>query len=174
MAKRVPTPEHDETTELAEALGEIKAEVKIKGRTRTITPFRAKQFVEALKCVDKLVDEGVVVLKVGGDIEGTIAQLKREFNATKMVLRGGDQVIRIVSIASGLGISEVEGLNMVDMVKLTASCFKVNLDFFDQNADAFMEALWPLREAVQALIGEVTGGGETSPASTTTATESPT
>lgn len=172
MAKRVLTPQtDDETAELAEALGEIKQEVTIKGRARTITPLRAKQFVDTLKCVDKLVDEGVIVIKAEGDLEGAIAQLRREFNATKMVLRGGDQIIRIVSIASGLGISEVEGLDMVDMVKLTSACFKVNFDFFDQNAEAFMEALGPLREAIQGILGGVAGGSETSPASTTTATD---
>jgi hypothetical protein len=157
--------------EIAEVLGDIKEVVTVKGRERVITPLRVKQFVEVLKCVDRLVEAGVVEVRTAGGIEGVIEQMRREFNAQKMILKGGDQVIRIVSIASGLSISEVENLGMVDMVKLTATVFKVNLDFFSQNAEQFTEALGPLGEAVKGLFDPPEGGGEESPGSSTTATD---
>ncbi|HEU4596369.1 MAG TPA: hypothetical protein VFS10_14630 [Pyrinomonadaceae bacterium] len=168
MAETVPAEE------LAEVLGDIKEVVTVKGRERVITPLRVKQFVEVLKCVDKLADAGVVIIKPEGDLKDTLAQVRREFDAVKMILRGGDQLIRIVHIASGLSISEVEGLGLVDMTKLTSTVFKVNLDFFDRNAEAFTEALGPLGEAVKGLLGKPTeGGSEPSPASSTTATDLP-
>ncbi len=160
--------------QLAEMLGEIKEEVTIKGRARTITPLRAKQFADVLKCIDKLADAGVIEIKADEGVEGTLAKMRREFNAVKMILRGGDQLIRIVSLASGLSISEVEGLDMVDMVKLTSACFKVNLDFFDRNAEAFKEALGPVWETIQGLTAGPGDGSAASPASLITATESQT
>ncbi len=163
------------TEEIAEALGEIKEEVTVKGRLRTITPLRVKQFVDVLKCVDRLAEAGVVEIKVkaGEGVEGAVEQMRREFDAVKMTLKGGDQIIRIVAIASGLGISEVEGLDMADMVRLTSAVFKVNLDFFDRNAEAFKEALGPLGETVKGLLGGQAAGSEPSPGSSTTATDYP-
>jgi hypothetical protein len=159
--------------ELAEVLGDIREEVTIKGRARAVTPLRVKQFVEVLKCVDKLAEAGVVEIKTGGGIEGAIEQIRRETDITKMILRGGDQLIRIVHIASGLSVSEVENLGMVDMVRLTSAVFKVNLDFFDRNAGAFKEALGPLGETVKGLLGPAAGGSGESPASSTAATDFP-
>lgn len=163
-----------ETDGLAEALGDIKEVLTVKGRERVITPLRVKQFVDVLKCVDKLTEAGVVEIKTAGGIEGAIEQMRREFDARKMILKGGDQVIRIVHIASGLSVSEVENLDMVDMVKLTSAVFKVNLDFFDQNAGAFKEALAPLGEAVKGLVGgKAAAGSGGSPGSSTEDIELP-
>jgi hypothetical protein len=161
------------TEEIAGALGEIKETVVVKGRPRVVTPLRVKQLVDVLKCIDKLADAGVVEIKTGGDVEGVVEQMRRDFDAVKMILKGGDQVIRIVHIASGLGISEVEGLDMADMVRLMSAVLKVNLDFFDRNAEAFKEALGPLGEAVKGLFGQPAGGSEASPDSSTTATDLP-
>jgi len=155
--------------DLAQALGDIREEVTIKGRVRVITPLRTKQFFDVLKCVYRLKEAGAVELNLGegADVAQAVAQLRREFDALKMVMCGGDQIIRIVAIGSGLSVSEVEGLNPVDMLKATTAVFKVNLDFFDQNADELKESLAPLWDMIKGQ--EV--GAAPSPDSSTTDTE---
>lgn len=151
--------------QLAEALGEIKAEVRVKGRPRVITPLRTKQFFDALKCVHKLVEAGTVTLPAGGGAAEQAAALRSQFDPVRMAMCGGDQVIRIVSLGSGLSVSEVEGLDVVDMVKVTSAVFKVNLDFFSLHGDEIKDALAPLWEAVKGVTEGVTPGLPPSPGS---------
>lgn len=156
--------------ELAEALGDLKEEVTVKGKPRTVTPLRTRQFVEVLKAVDKLMEAGVVTIEPGAGIGEAFAQARKEFDPLKMVLRGGDQIIRIVSVGSGLSVSEVENLDLTDMVRLTAAVFKVNLDFFDRNGEALAAALGPLGETIKGLLGGGTIGEPSSPDSSEPAT----
>ncbi len=143
--------------ELAQVLGQITEEVTIRGgrKTLTITPFKAKQFFDVLKCIDRLVDAGVVTLEMppSGDVNAAIAQLKRELDPRKMIMRGGEQLIRIVAIGARLSVSEAEELDMADLARLTGAVFKTNLDFFWQNQSELKEALGPLWETIRGLIG---------------------
>ncbi|HEV2706244.1 MAG TPA: hypothetical protein VGV59_09995 [Pyrinomonadaceae bacterium] len=137
--------------ELAQVFGQVKEDVIVGGKTLTITPFRTKQFVEVLKCIDKLADAGVV------EITDDLGKAVKEFNPLKMVLRGGDQLIRILHIASGLMVGEIEQMELTETVKLASTVFSVNLDFFFQNGQEFRAALGPAWEALQGVIGQTTG-----------------
>lgn len=156
--------------ELAEVLGEIREEVTVKGKPRVVTPLRTRQLVEVLKAVDRLVEAGVVVVEPEAGLEGALASARREFDAMKMIMRGGDAVIRIVSAGSGLSVSEVENLDILDMVRLTGAVFKVNLDFFDRHSGEITAALGPLWETVKGLLGGATPGLPPSPDSSGPAT----
>lgn len=156
--------------ELAEALGEIKEEVQVKGKTRTIKPLRTRHLAEVLKAVDKLIEAGAVVVEPEAGLEQALAQARREFDPLKMVLRGGDQIIRIVAAGSGLSVSDVESLDITDMLRLTSAVFKVNLDFFDRNSAELKAAIAPLWETVTGLVGGGTVGQPPSPDSPEQAT----
>jgi hypothetical protein len=132
--------------ELARILALDGTEVKVGGETLTIKPFRLRQIIEVAKFVDELRDKGVVVIEIGGD------KTDQKFDFTKMLLRGGDSMISILSIASGKDSAWIGNLDPLEAIKFCSKVWSVNVDFFDQNKTALMEACGPVLAIIENLI----------------------
>ena len=153
MAAVIPD---DKAAELAQALGQVSEEVAVSGRAVKVTPFRLRQFSNVLKCVQRLREAGVIedaALKVAASAESADEAVKR-LDVTKMFLSGGDEIINIARIATNLPAQVVDNLDIPTGVRLIATIFKVNLDFFYQNREVIVGALMPAVEAFEIIKAE--------------------
>jgi hypothetical protein len=148
---------------LATALGQFSKIVEIEdpsGRNRTrdvvINKLRAKQFVAVFQAVDELVEAGVVRL---ADANGALIVSDKgfleQFKYEKLILRGGEPVLKILSIVSGLTKDEVDNLDLLDLIKLLSAAWEVNQRFFDQNQAEIKAALGPVWTLIETLAGSM-------------------
>lgn len=162
----MPDHENPEAQGLATALGQfektivIESLAAIQGKsdepartTVTVRKLRAKHFVGIFKCIDDLVTAGVVRLtdEAGNLIMGAKGILS-EFRDEKMLLRGGDPVLEMLSIATGVPRAHVDELDLVDLGKLLGAAWEVNERFFAQNQTELKTALGPIWKLVEGLV----------------------
>jgi hypothetical protein len=175
----------DEITEgLETALGQKEKTVTIHpdpdDETKTqdvrVRKLRAKQFVKIFACIDTLVQNGVVRLTddSGSLIMGAKGVLS-EFRDEKMILRGGEPVLEMLAIATGLTKETVDNLDLLDLGKLVGGAWEINERFFVQNQTELKAALGPIWSLVEGLTKKKATPAEPSPdssiSSSATATE---
>lgn len=155
----------DETTEgLRDALGQLEKIVTIAdaksaadgNRNNTtdvvIRKLKAKQFARIFDQIDELVQKGVVKLTddTGSLIFGKDGLLT-QFREERMILRGGQPVLNMIAIATGLPQSHVDDLDLLDLARLLAGEWEVQERFFSLNQSEFKLALGPLWNLVTGL-----------------------
>jgi hypothetical protein len=160
MAEKVDAGDTGAAQELAEALGQISETVTVAGKSIVIAPFKLRQFADVLKCVQRLRDAGAVETKTLTTLakSATVEEAKNKFDVLKMFLAGGDEVINILQIASGLPWQILNALEIPDAVRLASAVLSVNLDFFFQNRELIQKALAPAVQAVEKIASEGVGG----------------
>ncbi|MDQ3819076.1 MAG: hypothetical protein M3362_15560 [Acidobacteriota bacterium] len=131
--------------QLEKVLGLDEGEVVAGGEKFIIRPFRLRQIIQAAKFVSELADQGLVQTEEG----------RRDFNFTKMLLQGGDSVLKILEIATGKDIYWLGELDPVDGIKLCGKVWEVNADFFDRNKVVLMEAVGPLLIKAQEWLADL-------------------
>ncbi len=150
----------DEITEgLETALGQTEKTVTIEHPDGlgyiavTIRKLRARQFVRIFACIDTLVQNGVVRLtdEAGNLILGAKGVLS-EFRDEKMILRGGDPVLEMLAIATGLTKDQVDNLDLLDLGKLLGGAWEINERFFVQHQTELKQALGPIWKLVEGLM----------------------
>ena len=146
-----PDPENEETQE-----------------TVIIRKLRAKQFVRIFACIDDLVQKGVVRLtdEAGNLIMGAKGVLS-EFRDEKMLLRGGDPVLEMLAIATGLKRETVDNLDLLDLGKLLGGAWEINERFFVQHQTELKVALGPIWKLVEGLTRKKQTPAASSPDSST-------
>lgn len=159
------TQTNPEAQGLALALGQFSKTVEIEslesatGKTDTVTripvtlrKLRAKQFVNIFKCIDDLVTAGVVRL---ADDEGNLIMgakgILTEFRDEKMLLRGGDPVLEMLAIVTGLTRAHIDELDLLDLGKLLGAAWEVNERFFVQHQAELKTALGPIWKLIEGL-----------------------
>ncbi len=136
----------------------------------TIKKLRTRQFVEVFKKIDELAAAGVV--KLTDDNGAFIFSAKgifTQFSEAKLILRGGDPALDIVSIVSGLPRDEVDTLDLLDLAKLVGAAWEVNKAFFGRNQTELKEALgeiWTTIETIVERLKPSTPAASTPPSST--------
>lgn len=151
----------DEITEgLETALGQKQKTVTIhpdpenddKTEDVTVRKLRAKQFVKIFACIDDLVQKGVVRLtdETGNLILGAKGVLS-EFRDEKMILRGGDPVLEMLAIATGVDKATIDNLDLLDLGRLLGAAWEINERFFVQNQTELKAALGPIWSLVEGL-----------------------
>jgi hypothetical protein len=134
--------------ELATVLGLTGATLTIKGAEVKIAPLVLEQIAEVMVCIERLSEAGVV------KVTGKDGVFGKDFNPTKLLLRGGKDFIRILAIASAQPVERVGKLNALETAQLAGKVWEVNKDFFVRNRVALLEALGG---AANDLIGMVKG-----------------
>lgn len=167
----------DQTTSgLANALGQTSKTVTIhpnpdnESETQEVRvgKLRAKQFVAIFKCIDDLVQTGVVRLTdSAGDLILGAKGILTEFRDEKMILRGGDPVLEMLAIATSLPKQTVDNLDLLDLGKLLGAAWEVNERFFVQNQTELREALGPIWDLVEGITKLKSKPKESSPSSST-------
>jgi hypothetical protein len=149
----------DTAQELAEALGQVSETVTAAGREIKIRPFRLREFADVLKCVQRLRDAGAVETKTLTTLaqSASVEEAKSKFDMLKMILAGGDEIINIMQIATGLQWQVLNSLEIPDAVRLASAVFSVNIDFFFQNRELIQKALAPAVQAVGRIASEGVG-----------------
>jgi hypothetical protein len=144
-------------TGLANATGFISKKITLREDEEpcelVITKIRAKQFVAIFKKIDELVDAGVV--KLTDETGAFIFSAKgifTQFSETKLILRGGEPVLDILSIVSGLPREIIDELDLVDLAKIIGAVWETSERFFVQNQTVIKEALGPLWAMAETLI----------------------
>lgn len=135
----------------------------------TVRKLRAKQFVRIFACIDTLVQNGVVRLtdETGALILGAKGVLS-EFRDERMILRGGDPVLEMLAIATGLEKSVVDNLDLLDLGRLLGAAWEINERFFVQHQAQLREALGPIWTLVEGLTKKKKSSpAESSPDSST-------
>lgn len=168
----------DEITEgLETALGQTEKAVTIhpdpddetKTQDVTVRKLRAKQFVKIFACIDTLVQNGVVRLtdETGALILGAKGVIS-EFRDEKMILRGGDPVLEMLAIATGVDKNVVDNLDLLDLGRLLGAAWEINERFFVQHQTELKEALGPIWTLVEGLTKKKESNpAESSPDSST-------
>lgn len=162
MTGENPKENHSDecTTALASALGQTSRVVTIhpnpdneeESLDVTIRKLRAKQFVRIFTCIDTLVQNGVVRLtdEAGNMILGAKGVLS-EFRDEKMILRGGDPVLEMLAIATGLEKTVVDNLDLLDLGRLLGAAWEINERFFAQHQTELKAALGPIWTLVESV-----------------------
>jgi hypothetical protein len=135
--------------DLAQVLGLVKDTVTVGGKTLTVRPMSLAQVAGALIVVDRLVEKGAVELTDAG------GKVTRDFKPQKLILRGGEDAIRLLAIATSEELDFIGRLNFVDAAKLFAKVYETNSDFFGQHKAELMEAIGPVTSHVAAVIEEL-------------------
>ena len=153
------------TTGLQNALGQLEKIVTIadaksaaEGNSNTtidvtIRKLKAKQFVRVFEQIDALVQKGVV--RIADDFGNLILGKKgvlTEFRDESVILRGGQPVLNMIAIASGLDQDHVDNLDLLDLAKLFGGEWEVNERFFAQHQTEFKTALGPIWDLVEKLF----------------------
>ena len=130
-----PDPENEELTQVVR-----------------IRKLRAKQFVKIFACIDTLVQNGVVRLtdEMGNLILGAKGVLT-EFRDEKMILRGGDPVLEMLAIATGVEKAVIDNLDLLDLGRLLGGAWEINERFFAQHQTELKTALGPIWDLVEKL-----------------------
>lgn len=140
--------------ELAQMLGQNSETVTIAGKPVTVSPFRLKQLSDALRCVQSLAEAGIDVqpFAQNADTDDPKIGLKRDFNFLKALLNGGDPVIELLAIGSGMSGLDIGNLLPDEAVALGAAIWRVNHDFFVQRGPAIKSALGPVWDLIDPLV----------------------
>jgi len=122
------------------------------GTPVSIKKLRAKQFVKIFACIDDLVQKGVVRVtdETGNFVLGARGVLS-EFRDEKMLLRGGEPVLEMLAIASGLKKETIDNLDLLDLGKLLGAAWEINERFFVQHQTELKQALGPVWKLVEGL-----------------------
>jgi hypothetical protein len=139
----------------------------------TIRKFKAKQFVKVFEEIDALVQKGVVRITddAGKLILGTKGVLT-EFRDESVLLRGGQPVLNMLAIASGLPQSHVDNLDLLDVAKLFGAGWEVNERFFAQHQTELRAALGPIWTLVEKLFAMAKTTKKTTPEPSSSPSES--
>lgn len=157
MAEKVTAKELDKILDLE---GET---VEAGGEQINVKPFRLRQLSAVLRAVEALSALGVLT-RIGED-----GKTVSDFSFPRMLLRGGDSVIEILSIATGKTVEWLGELDPVEGIKLCAVTWRVNADFFTRNQEAFQKALGPLGTLLAQRAASLgLGGSSASSAPATT------
>lgn len=126
--------------ELNEALGATLIAVKLPTLNKEIyvAPLRVKQFSEVLKCVNQLAEQLGISLNSG-------------MEAAQLLMTGGDVAIRLIAIASGLEIPEIEKLQLDEAAELAGAIWSVNKSFFEKKAVTMLAAFGMSQEKAAEL-----------------------
>ena len=119
----------------------------------TIRKIRIKQFNAVFKKIDELVEKGTV--KLTDETGAFIFSAKgifTQFSEAKLFLQGGDPVLDIVAIVSGLTRAEVDNLDPVEFAKVLGTSWRVNERFFVRNQSELKEALGPIWTIAEGVI----------------------
>jgi hypothetical protein len=145
------------TTGLAQAAGlEVKTITIRADETPVeieIRKIRVKQFVDVFKKIDELVDAGVV--KLTDETGAFIFSAKgifTQFSEAKLILRGGDPALDIVSIISRIPRAEIDELDLLDLAKVVGAAWEVNQRFFVRNQTEIKLALGPIWTIAETVI----------------------
>ena len=139
----------------------------------TITKIRAKQFVAIFKKIDELVDAGVV--KLTDETGAFIFSAKgifTHFSESKLILRGGEPVLDILSIVSGIPRAEIDELDLVDLAKIVGAVWETSERFFVRNQTVIKEALGPLWTMAETLVNALQAAGKPAAEKTSNPSES--
>jgi hypothetical protein len=133
-----------------------------------IRKLRAKQFVKIFACINDLVQKGVVRLtdETGNLILGAKGVLS-EFRDEKMLLLGGDPVLEILAIATGLTKQQVDNLDLLDLGKLIGGAWEINERFFVHHQTELKAALGPLWKLVEGVTKKKSSPAASTPDSST-------
>jgi hypothetical protein len=163
--------ENNEASKLAAVLGQESETVEITvadkpgepaetyTNTVLVRPLRLKQFSEVLKCVDQLSEAGVTIIGNGDGAKG--------FDTVKLILRGGDAVIRLIAVATGQPVDVIENLDLAESANLAGTIWRVNKNFFEKKADAMLAAFGispEQAENLKSLLGSLTQSVSSLPA----------
>jgi hypothetical protein len=171
----------DEVTEgLENALGQKKDTVTIADEKSaiagdrkktidvTIRKLKGRQFAAMFKCIDKLVQQGVVRLRDdAGNLILSGKSFLTEFRDESMILRGGQPLLDMIAIATELPQRHVDNLDLLDLAKLLGKEWEVQERFFVQNQEDFKQALGPIWTLVTKLTNQKSSPAESSPDSST-------
>lgn len=111
-------------------------------KTFALRPLTLAQIARALVVLDRLSDKG-------------LAEITKEFNPVKLLLRGGEDALELLSIATGGAADYLGGLDAADGARLFAGAVKVNEDFFSLHRDEILSALGPTWGHARALAGQI-------------------
>lgn len=119
----------------------------------TIVKIKGRQFADVFDQIDVLVQKGVVRITddAGKLLLGSNGFLT-DFRPESILLRGGQPVLNIIAIVSGLPQTHVDNLDLLDLAKLLGAGWEVNEHFFVQNQTEFKEALGPIWDLVESLF----------------------
>lgn len=142
-----------EATKLAEVLGADSQTVSVATASNraldiVVRPLRLKQFSEVLKCIDELSEAGVTIFDDG-----------KGFDTAKLLLRGGDSVMKLLAVATGQPLELIENLDLADAANLAGAVWQVNANFFKKKADSMLAAFGvdpATAQKVKALLGSLT------------------
>jgi hypothetical protein len=119
----------------------------------TVLKLKGKQFALIFEEINALVQKGVIRLTddTGNLILG-IKGVLSDFRIESVILRGGQPVLNMIAIATGLKQDHVDNLDLLDLAKLLGSEWKINQRFFAQNQTEFKAALGPIWDLFEELI----------------------
>ncbi|MDQ1610337.1 MAG: hypothetical protein QOG00_268 [Pyrinomonadaceae bacterium] len=138
--------EESKSAALAQTLGTVTRTVTVGAREVTLRPLVLTQIADVMLVLDRLSNKGVVTLDDA-----------KKFDFTKMLLRGGHDVIEILQIATGLEREELGTLDGISGVNLAKGIWEVNEDFFWQNQELLETLLGPTVAKAKAFLVGIVG-----------------
>ena len=142
----------DQARQIDQALGLEMIEVPIGDKTVEVRPLKLKQFSEVLKCVNELAQAGVVV--------------GNNFDALQLIAQGGDVAMKLISIASGFPIADVEDLELDEAAEVAGAIWRVNNSFFEKKAATMLAAFGMSEAKAQEFLNGMKSSLSSLPAAT--------